>query len=446
MPYVKEFEKQYKSILKHADALITFKSFYVESEKGTPFGIYINDALDYVLNLATKLGFKVFKSPENKYAYIEAGKGDELIGILTHIDVPPVTNPDDWNHDPFEMNVENDSVIGRGTVSGKLPFLQCLFALKALVDGGHKFKKRVRIIVGLTAETNDLSLWAYKEKEEVPSFSFCPDGRFPIYNYEAEIFRYTVSSKQEPPFEINGGSQANTVMAQCKYKGPLTDVIEDELKELEYEYVVEYGDIIVIGNAAHAMENWKGTPALNRLCIGLYNSGIHSDIIDFVAEELGETNDGDYIFGNISDNIIGPARLTISQVKMVDEEQFITLDLRLPIEHDAKHATTLLTKVIERHNLEVRLIHHELPIKFKKNNPNIQKLEKAYKQIMGDKVETLATSAGGTYARQLPNTVTFGPSFLFDEIKRTNVNEHVSMDDMNKAGLVYLFAIEELSK
>ena len=445
MPFIKEYEKQFKQMIKTTEQLVQFPSVYEEGDRGTPFGVSIDSAANFIMDLAKKFGLTTFKDEGGKYCYVECGKGEQLIGILTHIDVHKVFDEKAWETDPFELVTIDNVMYGRGIETTKSSIVQCLYAMKTLIDIGHKFKNRIRMIITFTGESTKESIAYYKEKEEIPEFSFSPHGRFPVFHAESEIIRYHVTSKQQLPFNITGGGAKNIVMPQCKYKGPLSDMLEEELQELEYQYTIEEGSIIVLGESAHAMENWKGKSAFNMMCIGLYNTGIHSDIIDFVAEELGETTDGEFIFGDISDTIVGPARLTITQVKMVDEDQFFNLDVRLPIDHDGEHSKTLLKKVIERHNLEVAETEHEEKIFFKESNKYIKLLADAYTAHTDEKSNT-ATTASGTFARYLPNTVTFGPSFHTDEAVKIENNENLSIDDFKKAGKIYMEAIYNLAK
>ena len=68
---------------------------------------------------------------------------------------------------------------GRGTQDDKGPLLAALFAVKALMDAGVKFNKRVRFIFGTDEETLWRCINRYKEKEELPGMGFSPDAAVP---------------------------------------------------------------------------------------------------------------------------------------------------------------------------------------------------------------------------------------------------------------------------
>ena len=70
--------------------LIQIPSVYENSKDPTkPFGEGANRALEYTLNLGKSLGFKT-KNINGYCGYIEFGEGDELVGIIGHLDVVPV--------------------------------------------------------------------------------------------------------------------------------------------------------------------------------------------------------------------------------------------------------------------------------------------------------------------------------------------------------------------
>ena len=67
-----------------------------------PFGKHIHDALTYMLNLGQHLGFQT-KNLDGYCGYIEFGDGDELIGIIGHLDVVP--EGDGWTYPRFRGTI-----------------------------------------------------------------------------------------------------------------------------------------------------------------------------------------------------------------------------------------------------------------------------------------------------------------------------------------------------
>src|SRR5699024_11049830 len=82
--------------------------------------------------------------PEGYYGYAEIGEGEELFGVLGHVDVVPVGDLNNWDSDPFELTEKDGKLYGRGTTDDKGPLLASMYALKAILDEGYKLNQRVR--------------------------------------------------------------------------------------------------------------------------------------------------------------------------------------------------------------------------------------------------------------------------------------------------------------
>ena len=142
-----------------------------------PFGESVHRAVETALEICSEYGFHV-KNNHNMTAYAEVGEGDELMGILVHLDVVPAG--DGWNYDPFDLTVTEDKLYGRGVTDDKGPAVAVIHALKELMDEGAVFNKRVRMIFGMAEETGEWEDMAYyRKEEEIPDFGFTPDADFP---------------------------------------------------------------------------------------------------------------------------------------------------------------------------------------------------------------------------------------------------------------------------
>ena len=61
---------------------------------------------------------------------IEAGQGEDVLGILCHVDVVPAG--DGWDSDPFKPVVTDDAIVARGTLDDKGPTIAAYYAVKIL--------------------------------------------------------------------------------------------------------------------------------------------------------------------------------------------------------------------------------------------------------------------------------------------------------------------------
>ncbi len=89
----------------------------------------------------------------------------------------------------FEAVVEGDYIIGRGVQDDKGPSMAALFAVKALLDAGVQFNKRIRFIFGTDEETLWRCMNRYNQLEEVATMGFAPDSSFPLTYAEKDYYR-----------------------------------------------------------------------------------------------------------------------------------------------------------------------------------------------------------------------------------------------------------------
>ena len=166
-------------MLQTLNQLCSFKSVTARTDDPEhPYGEETNKALKYMLDTCKGFGFRTVNL-DNQIGYAEIGEGEELFGILAHLDVVPVGSG--WAHDPFAATVADDGYIyGRGVVDDKGPAVASVYAMKDLLDSGRKFTKRIRIIFGQTEEKGPWTdMEYYKEHEELPAMGITPDADFP---------------------------------------------------------------------------------------------------------------------------------------------------------------------------------------------------------------------------------------------------------------------------
>lgn len=182
----------------------------VDADEKHPYGTAPAKALDYVLNLCAQLGIPTVNR-DGKVAWAEIGSGDEIVGILGHLDVVPVG--DGWVHDP-KGEVCDGRLYGRGAADDKGPTLAALFAMKDLMDSGVPLKRRVRLIFGQCEEVGGWDDMAYYvANETLPVYGFTPDADFPAIYGEKGILNYELSMplSESGLLSAEGGDAGNMV-------------------------------------------------------------------------------------------------------------------------------------------------------------------------------------------------------------------------------------------
>ena len=191
--------------------LVRFRSVIEEGGDGFPFGKGVDDVLRKTLKISERLGFRTKYGEGGYYGYAEVGHGEELIGVLGHLDVVPEGGLDTWDTGPFDPEEKEGKIFGRGTQDNKGPTLAALFAAKALMDAGIIFNKRLRFVFG----TDEESLWRgmkrYLESEEKPSMGFTPDSKFPLIYAEKGLLEFHLEGRNKDGLGLTGGNAFNVV-------------------------------------------------------------------------------------------------------------------------------------------------------------------------------------------------------------------------------------------
>ncbi len=131
-------------IIKSTQDIIKIKSVEAEPKGDMPFGEGVQKSLECALELSEKLGFST-KNVDNYAGHADFGDGEEVLGILVHVDVVP--EGDNWDYPPYGAEIHNNRIYGRGAIDDKGPAIAALYAMKAVMDSGEPLNKKVRMIL-----------------------------------------------------------------------------------------------------------------------------------------------------------------------------------------------------------------------------------------------------------------------------------------------------------
>lgn len=406
-----------------------------------PFGEGIQAALEEMLAIAEKLGFKTTIDPKGYYGYAEIGEGEDLFGVLGHIDVVPVGDLDNWDSHPFELTEKDGRLYGRGTSDDKGPMLASMYALKALLDAGYELNQRVRFIVG----TDEESLWrcmdAYTAQEEIPTMGFTPDSSFPLNYAEKGLIEYYLHSDEESDIRLEGGGPLNAVPEQARVD--YDKKVEAALEELGYRYKKVEDDLVVYGKAMHAMVADEGENAIIYAAEALHKAGKRNAMIDFMVDVLANPN-GEGIYGKVEDEVSGKLMLTVGDVQFTEDEQKVGIDMRFPVTTSKEFIDETLKEVGKKHQIRVEDYDYLPSVYIERDSDLVRGLMKAYQDITGDMESQPRVSGGATYARAMDNVVAFGPLLPGKEETEHQPNENLVIDDMKTAIEVYMEAFKNL--
>ncbi len=409
------------------DELLRIPSVAIDGDNEYPFGKECDRALDYMLDLCASYGFRT-KKCGNLIGYAEIGEGEEIVGILAHLDVVPAGNG--WDYPPFQLTravIDGvDSLVGRGVSDDKGPALICVYAMKNLLDEGVKLNRRIRIIFGITEERGEwLDMQYYCKTEQLPYVGFTPDASFPVCYGEKGIAHFDlIMPKTVAGIDsISGGSAANMVPDRCKC------VVGG--KEFSGEGISAHGSVPHIGKNAIID------------CMKNVNNLSPCPLSDFVVRCFDERCGGELMGCACADSASGKLSLNLGVAQIRGEDVVLTIDIRYPVTCDFTPIKATINKKCAEFGVRAVLLENKAPVYFDKNGPLISTLSKIYKEYTGDNTEPYVMG-GGTYSRAMPNIVAFGPGFPSSPETAHQKNENVPTAQIDTAYKIYADALARL--
>lgn len=444
--------------------LVKIRSLEGEPKPGMPFGEDVDKALKCALNMSEKLGFKTV-NVDGYAGYAEIGEGEEYVASLGHLDLVP--EGDGWMHPPYGAEIHDGKMYGRGTSDDKGPVVACLYALKALKDANLPMSKRIRVIFGTNEETGGEDIPYYLKKEKAPVLAFTPDADFPIINGEKGITIFDLVKNFIPcdaagnviVESVIGGNAANMVpdyceaVLTCTNSEDVKNAVETFAKEKEYEMTVEVdGNKVTVksvGISGHGSTPELGKNAIMQLVtcldtLDLRNDEV-SDYIKFFAEKVGMEVDGKSFGVYLEDEPSGTLSFNLGKINITRKSGLATLNLRYPVTKTLDDMMTPLCMTLGTSGITMENFSHQEPLYFQTSHPLIQKLAKAYSEQMNEEA-TFVSIGGGTYAKEMPNTVAFGPTFIGQPSTVHQPNEYIDIEELIKLAKIYAYALYELAK
>lgn len=454
-----------KDIIDTLSKAISYPSVSVETnDPSKPFGEDCKNVLNYILDLGNKLGFRT-KNIDGYCGYLEFGEGEEMLGIIGHLDVVPAD--DNWTYSPFCVTIQDGKIYGRGAIDDKGPVVASIYAMKVVMDT-VKVNKRVRLILGLNEETNWKCINYYKSHEESPTLGFSPDADFPcIYAEKGILSVFIKQTLPDIPLKISNidtnNNAINVVPKYCKVSlaaAPTLDIEELNsyinkvitIKNLNISSNIENNTICLVskGIAAHAAHPDLGINAISHMLVLLKEIYDHINIkypiIDFFNKYIGTEYDGKSLKVNFSDE---SGNLTLNVGKFFIEENTISigLNLRIPVTIELNDiASVFNTKAQEfSDEIEIKIPAKKTPLYINKDNKLVQKLCNIFNESTNMNEKPIAIG-GATYARAFENCISFGANFPGDKDMCHQVDEFIYIDKLILSSKIYAKAIYELAK
>ena len=452
-------------IVRETCNLINIPSVSIETQNpDMPFGEGAKKTLDYALDLGNRLGFRT-KNIDNYCGYIEFGEGENLLGIIGHLDVVP--SGDGWDTPPFSSTIKDGKIFARGAIDDKGPVVASLYAMKAIKDN-IKINSRVRLILGINEEKDWKCIKHYKEKEELPTIGFSPDADFPCIYAEKGIatvyLKDDFTKYKDYPIKISNidcnNNAINVVPKICNVTldidsskinlSEVTNFIKNKINDFDISYSIQGNSIILqsSGVQAHAAHPDLGKNAISYMIVflnKLFNHfGLNINLFEFFDRYINTEFNGESLDINFEDES-EKLTLNVGHLKFYENYLQIGINLRIPVNTPIDTVTNLIDLKCAEFSLKTYVAGRQNPLYVSKDTYLVKTLCNIFNKKTNLNLEPIAIG-GGTYARAFDNCISFGANFPGDTDMCHQANEFVDIEKLILASKIYTEAIYELTK
>lgn len=432
----KKITKPYQTkLLKSINDFVSIPSVYDAKTVSTnkPYGKHVDDALTAFANFGKKNGFKIERN--KRYVELSYGNKGPVIGIYGHLDVVPVNNKN-----LFKVKREKNKLIGRGVIDDKGPLLAATYAAIALKEKGLIKNAQIKIFAGGDEERGSSCLFNYAKTHKAPTYGFTPDSSFPVtYGEKATtglVIKKNINLKNI--ISINAGKAPNIVISEATFKVNNINQIKNKLK---VPHKIKGNEITFIGESAHG-----STPELgkNAFLLGLQELAKlnHDQVALKIANTFLDTT-GHKLNAYYKSKQLGETTYCIGLASYKNKQLTLAVDCRRP--ENTKHEV-IKNKILKSFNFTLVKENHHNQLLFDVKSPLVLLLMDAYKKETGDHKVKPVYSGGGTYAKEIGNTVAFGAEGINKNFNMHQDDEYIPINDLFMTMSIYAHAIYNLTK
>lgn len=458
MDFQKEIREAREQMVEDIKKLVSINSVEADPLPGMPFGEGPAKALKCTLELGEKMGFQT-ENFDNYAGHIDFGEGDDMLGILCHVDVVPCG--EGWICDPYDPQVIDGKLYGRGVLDDKGPMVACLHAMRILKEKGVPLKKKVRLIAGANEETNWACMDYYFNRKKVapPQVAFTPDADFPLKYAEKGVLQYQLVTQLKEEIKIGGGNAFNSVPERAwvilpeEAEKAVGERITGWEKMTDCRYTVEQTEeglrLDAYGRAAHAAWPAGGINAITGIMAAVHSLGRNDElgrIASFYMDKIGQNLHGEKIGAALEDEHSGKLTFNVGMVEAEDGRLVFSVDNRVPVTHTCMEAVDGVKKELVGSGFTLENPGITESIYIDKDSFLVQTLIQVYKDVTGDLEAEPQVDGGCTYARTMKNCVAFGALLKDQPNVMHEKNEFLEVEKLDTWLEIYLEAIYRLAK
>ena len=442
-----------EQLLRDIAALVSVNSVESTPAEGAPFGAGARAALDKTLELAAGMGLAT-RNCENYIGYAElpGAEAEKYLATICHVDVVPEGNG--WTQDPFQMQIRDGWLIGRGVADDKGPMVVTLYALKFLKEQETALRYPIRALIGDNEETSMRDVDYYLKNYPAPVFCFTPDAEFPVCNGEKGHFgAELVSPVCNGEIKAFEGGVANNAVPDRASALVETDITK--LKNAPNITLEPEGNGVRIrgwGKSGHAAMPEGTVNAIGLVVNYLLDNDLCNETERAYLEALKKlhaSTAGTGLGIDCADGPFGPLTVIGGRIYMKDGHIVQTMDSRYPT---CTTGEEMAEKIRQAIGTGAALEHVESaePFYIGADTPAIKACIDTYNEVTGENA-TPFTMGGGTYARYFPYAVSFGPEHNDMVLPAFGgpmhgANEAAPIDKLLEALKIYILALLRLEE
>ena len=464
--WLQEVEQRKEQLFQDLFRLLKVPSIR-EDDKATseaPVGPGPKAALEEFIKMAQEDGFET-KQFGPWAGRLEIGSGDQLVGILGHVDVVPVGTG--WDTDPFEPVIKDGRIYARGSSDDKGPTVAAYFAIKLLRELGYEFNQRLHLIVGTDEESGWQCMDYYFQHAEMPDYGFSPDAVFPIINGEkgnvSAYFDIAAGQPAQANYKLvnfEAGLRENMVPqdAVAVVEGTnLEDILEQfdafiATKGLKGEGSIsgQCATLTLVGKAAHGSTPDKGINAATYLAEFLseyaWDNTSAQTFIDLLVNYLHESLDGAKLGVQAQHDVMGELTMNVGLVNYSEAKGArVVANFRFPVGTTPEKIAEQMKQAVSTLLITVSLSESKAPHYVPADDPLVKTLLEVYEGQTGLEGHEMSIG-GGTYGRLMPRGVAYGALFPDSIDTMHQANEFIAIDDLLRATAIYAEAIYRLTR
>lgn len=460
---VSYFEQNRERMIEDIVKLVSVRSVKEEAKTGMPFGEGLAKAVECADSIAKSLGLET-ENFDNYVLTVNLNDKPTELGIFAHLDV--VHEGTGWTTPPYEPDVRDGKVFGRGTADDKGPVVAALYAFKAVKDMGIELSKNVRLILGTDEESGSGDLPYYFKKQAPPPYSFSPDAAYPVYNIEKGRLQtgfgadFAESSALPRIVSVRGGHTINIVAqdAEAVLEGMELDEVKGYLREYEKKTGVKfsalkdgnYVKVRALGVSAHACEPGDGNNAVTAIVSMLAQMPFAHcagfDRLKAVAEIFPH---GDYkgVAAGISmgDELSGDLTISFNIFNYSVTELRGYIDSRAPICSTEENTSKVLSERMKQKGITLDTTDMIKPHHTSADSNFVKTLLKVYEEYTGMEGECVAMG-GGTYVHGIPGAVAFGASYPDTDTRGHAADEFAVIDELIVSAQIFTQVIIDMCR